>query len=222
SIAVRIFLHAATPADKLQSHMALITAPADHRADALLEAIDLDRLRLSRELAPPGRAELAQFLTPVPIARQLAGMFEPLVGDVRILDPGAGIGSLGAALVVRLLGQQQAPASITLQAYELDKTLSFQLKRTVEALEKLCDSAGVAFTAELCFEDFLAAGVSQIDGGLFAVESARFDAAILNPPYRKIGAQSGERALCQRIGLETTNLYTAFLAVAAGLLRTEG
>jgi adenine-specific DNA-methyltransferase len=202
--------------------MTLTTAPANHRADALLEAIDLDRLRISRELDPARRAELGQFLTPARIAHQLATMFEPVMGDVRVLDPGAGIGSLGAALVARLLSQEQIPTSITLCVYELDEALYSQLKQTVDALGELCASAGVAFAADMRCDDFLASGVSQVAGGLFGVDDAPFDAVILNPPYRKIGTQSGERALCQRIGLETTNLYTAFLAVAAALLREDG
>jgi adenine-specific DNA-methyltransferase len=216
-----ISLIASAVADKLHE-MTLTTASANHRTDALLEAIDLDRLRISRELNSARRAELGQFLTPAPIAHQLATMFEPVVGDVRVLDPGAGIGSLGAALVARLLSQEQPPTSITLCTYELDEALSSQLKRTVDALGELCASAGVTFAADVRCDDFLASGVSQLTGGLFGVDDAPIDAVILNPPYRKIATQSGERALCQRIGLETTNLYTAFLAVASALLREDG
>lgn len=202
--------------------MTTAAAPPEQRPDLLLEAIDLDRLRLSAELDTTRRADLGQFLTPAPIARQLASMFSPLTGDVRILDPGAGIGSLGAALVAKLLVQDRVPTSITLRAYEIDATLFSQLERTCRALDELCAAAGVAFKAELCRADFLAAGVDQLDPGLFAADGTSFDAAILNPPYRKISTDSSERALCQRIGLETTNLYTAFLAVTAGLLRDDG
>ena len=208
--------------DKLQSDMSLTADSATTHADALLEAIDLDRLRISRELDPDRRTELGQFITPAPIARQLTAMFEPVTGDVRVLDPGAGIGSLGAALVARLVSQQQAPRSITLRAYEVDEVLCSQLRRTAEALNELCAFAGVAFTAEVRCEDFLTSGVGQLTGGLFGADGALFDVAILNPPYRKISTQSRERALCQGIGLETSNLYTAFLAVAAGLLRKDG
>ncbi|MEW5980602.1 MAG: Eco57I restriction-modification methylase domain-containing protein [Acidobacteriota bacterium] len=50
----------------------------------------------------------------------------------------------------------------------------------------------------------------------------RFDCAILNPPYRKIRKESRERTLLRSIGLETTNLYTGFLAVTAKLLASGG
>jgi adenine-specific DNA-methyltransferase len=130
--------------------MTAITAHATVRADALLEAIDLDRLRISRELDSARRVELGQFLTPAPVARQLAAMFGPVSRDVRILDPGAGIGSLGslgASLVAHLLSRRQVLSGITLRAYELDEMLFSQLKRTSEALDELCASAGVAFEA---------------------------------------------------------------------------
>ena len=127
--------------------MTAITAHAIVRADALLEAIDLDRLRISRELDSARRVELGKFLTPAPVARQLAAMFGPVSRDVRILDPGAGIGSLGASLVAHLLSRMQVPSGITLRAYELHEMLFSQLKRTSEALDELCASAGVAFEA---------------------------------------------------------------------------
>ena len=202
--------------------MALISSAAAAHLDALLVSIDLDRVRLSCQLDPKRRSEMGQFLTPAPIGRQMAAMFKPLIGDVRLLDPGAGIGALGAAVVARLLAEDKTPNSITLCSYEIDPMMFAALQRTAGALRELCDSAGMRFAAELRAEDFLAAGIGQLEGGLLDVADEPFDAAILNPPYRKIGAHSSERRLCQRIGLNTTNLYTAFLAVTAGLLREDG
>src|SRR5436309_1648130 len=116
--------------------MALDTAQATARLDTLVEAIDLDRLALSQELDPSRRAELGQFLTPAEIARQLAAMLSPLTGDVRILDPGAGIGTLGAAVIARLLAQHQRPESITLCSYEIADVMWPGLQRTVNALSE--------------------------------------------------------------------------------------
>jgi adenine-specific DNA-methyltransferase len=190
--------------------------------ERLLASIDVDRVQLSQKLDPASRAVLGQFMTPAVIAGQLASMLRPLSGDVRILDPGAGIGSLAAAVVARLIDGVERPQSIRLSAYEIAEPMWLGLERTIDALGLLCQKAGVGFEAEVLREDFLAAGVSQIDPDLFAAPAERFDVAILNPPYRKIGTSSPERALCQRIGLETTNLYTAFLAISAGLLRDGG
>lgn len=77
--------------------------------------------------------------------------------------------------------------------------------------------------ARLVEHDFLEAGATGVAGDLFATgEQERFDCTILNPPYRKIRTESRERALLRSIGLETTNLYTGFVAVASRLLLPDG
>lgn len=190
--------------------------------DALVRSIDLDRLRLSTALDPVDRAEFGQYLTPAPVAQQLAAMLTPLHGEVRILDPGAGIGSLAAALIRQLLRQEQLPSGIVLEAYEVADAMMPGLHRTIEACDQLCEHAGVDFHVTVHREDFLAAGAAAAQSGLFGPRIGPIDAAIINPPYRKIAMRSMERGLCRQIGLETTNLYTAFLAVAAALLASDG
>ncbi len=60
-----------------------------------------------------------------------------------------------------------------------------------------------------------------------AISSIQFDSAnrythaILNPPYKKIGSNSKHRKLLRMVGIETVNLYTAFVALAV-LLMTKG
>jgi adenine-specific DNA-methyltransferase len=109
--------------DNLQPMPALALSLAD-RVEAVLESIDLARLRLSGELDSQRRDVLGQFLTPAPVARQLAAMFSPPTGDLRVADPGAGLGSLGAAVVARFLMQEARPAAITLTAWEIDPAMS--------------------------------------------------------------------------------------------------
>ena len=53
------------------------------------------------------RSGMGQFLTPPSVAALRAGMFEPAEGDVRLLDPGAGVGVLSAAFVEDMLGRRQ-------------------------------------------------------------------------------------------------------------------
>jgi len=201
--------------------MARFTEHQQDRIEAALGSIDLVRLRLSGELDPDQRASLGQFLTPASVARHLAAMFSPTAGTVRIADPGAGVGSLGAAVVARHIAQDVRPDAITLTAWEIDDLLSAGLRQTMDVLAELCGRAGVEFTANIRQQDFLFDGVNQLSAGLFAVPE-EFDEIVMNPPYRKIHTKSAERGLCRAIGLETSNLYTAFLAVAAELLVPEG
>ena len=52
--------------------------------------------------------------------------------------------------------------------------------------------------------------------------AARFNCAILNPPYGKIRSSSGWRAALRSQGIETVNLYTAFVALALQQLEPGG
>ncbi len=149
-------------------------------------------------------------------------MFTPLTGEIRLLDPGAGLGMLSAALVASLLAQDTPPTAITLTTYEIDEAMLPGLNQMLADVADVCSRAGVTFVGELRNEDFLEASAAAMSGDLFAAGVEPYDAVILNPPYRKINVDSKERELCRRIGLETSNIYTAFLAMAAGLLRDGG
>jgi adenine-specific DNA-methyltransferase len=191
-------------------------------SDALTAYADFFRLDASRRLDPARRAELGQFLTPAPVSSLMASMFVAGQPTLRILDAGAGVGSLSAALIAELCRRSLRPRAIHLTTYELDAALIPYLSDTLAQCEAACDQAGIAFTSEVCQEDFIAAGVSMLEGGMFAPPRQRFDAAILNPPYRKMHSASRERLLLRRIGIETSNLYTAFMALVVRLLEPSG
>jgi adenine-specific DNA-methyltransferase len=166
---------------------------------------------------------MGQFLTPSPIATFMAEMFRCRKSEVRILDPGAGAGSLCAALVLTLCQRPTRPASIAVTAYEIDPLLVGYLRRTLDQCNAVCEGFEITFQARLVDRDFLEAGAHGLAGDLFGMgEHERFDCVILNPPYRKIRTESRERSLLRSIGLETTNLYTGFVGVAARLLAPGG
>ena len=56
------------------------------------------RFEATRKLNPVDQARLGQYMTPASIGGFMAGMFQNLEGRLRILDPGAGVGSLTAAV----------------------------------------------------------------------------------------------------------------------------
>jgi adenine-specific DNA-methyltransferase len=166
---------------------------------------------------------MGQFLTPAPVAAFMAGMFEGRKPVLRVLDPGAGVGSLSAAFVDAMCRRPRRPEAIELTAYEIDPTLIRHLRTTLDLCRVASEEAGIRFEGRIVTEDFLEAGVRILTGDLFAAGTdERFDCAILNPPYRKIRTESRERALLRAIELETSNLYTGFLAVTVRLLAPGG
>ncbi|MDZ4258835.1 MAG: Eco57I restriction-modification methylase domain-containing protein [Gemmatimonadales bacterium] len=190
---------------------------------SLLAAVERSRRSVSPLLDPVQRGNLGQFLTPAPLATFLASMTRCKLDEIRILDPGAGAGALSAAMVESLCHRASPPESIELTAVEVDPIMIGHLRETLAACETLCEERGIRFRSRVVQADFLEAGADSLSGELFSgVDLGRFDCAILNPPYRKIGTASLERQLLRRLGIESTNLYTGFLAIAARLLAPGG
>jgi adenine-specific DNA-methyltransferase len=171
------------------------------------------------------RSGLGQFMTPPSVAGLLAGMFESAVGDVRLLDLGAGVGALTAAFVEEVLGREPKPCSLHLTVWEAEGAFIEPLEQVLKDCVEAGRAAGVPTSFELSRGDALRGAVELLqEDELFAVPRTlhRFTHAIMNPPYRKINADSEARWLLRRAGLETSNLYTGFLWLAARLLEPNG
>jgi adenine-specific DNA-methyltransferase len=178
-----------------------------------------------RRLALAGRdrgckSSLGQFFTPMPTARLMAEMSTLHRDYLRLLDAGAGIGSLTAAWVATLSQRRETPKRVSLTAYEIDETLHAYLRDTLAECQAACAERGIACDWTIHGEDFIEAMVTALQGGLFQNARPAFDVAILNPPYKKFRTESRTRALLRRLGIETSNLYAAFLALTVeGLAR---
>ena len=171
-----------------------------------LAAVDQVRLDANKHLAKSRKVELGQFMTPSSVAEFMASLFSQPDGTVRLLDAGAG--SLTDAFVKRWGSE-----GLSVSAYEIDQDLSVYLR------ERLDSYGNGSFEAALIDRDFIRDAVYRITLG---EKGQRFTRAILNPPYRKIGSHSEHRALLRAVGLETVNLYTAFVGLAIELMAEGG
>jgi len=168
------------------------------------------------------REELAQFLTPGPVAGFMARMFARPPRTVRLLDAGAGAGSLTAAFVSRCCQKQDGVQCIEASLYELDEDILPALGATMRQCARECDKAGIRFEFTIHATDFIQEMSGRLAGDLFGAAAPIFDVAIANPPYRKINTGSAERRALRLIGVETSNLYTGFIALIQRLLATGG
>ncbi|HXR97124.1 MAG TPA: Eco57I restriction-modification methylase domain-containing protein [Terriglobales bacterium] len=189
----------------------------------LLRQVESLRLSAGGQTSPDQKSKLGQFLTPAPVAVLMASMLEHSAREIILLDPGAGVGSLFAAVVSAAAVRQPRLRSIRVTAFELDPSLIAPLRQTMAACSALCNATGIRFDGEVREEDFLAFAADELDSGLFSKASApRFNCAILNPPYRKIHAASKARRLISQLGVETSNLYAGFVAATTTLLEPGG
>ena len=166
--------------------------------------------------------ELGQFLTATPVADFMASMFGPFPSVVRLLDAGAGAGALTYALVSRLCEMDEGVRAIEATLYELDPNILDVLSATMRECQRLCAEASIRFTFTVHSADFIQEMSACLAGDMFGASPPAFDAAIANPPYRKISTDSAERRALRMVGIETSNLYTGFVALIQRVLVPGG
>ena len=108
---------------------------------AFAETTEFYRVDASLKLDPKKRSVLGQYMTPAPIGRFMASLFNDLTGDLHILDPGAGLGYLTAALVERLCDAAVKPDSVEPVTYEIESLLIEYLQNTSAESQAQCQSA---------------------------------------------------------------------------------
>jgi adenine-specific DNA-methyltransferase len=165
--------------------------------------IDNIRLQVNTKLDPKNKSKLGQFMTPSVIADYMASLFYKGASKVKLLDCGAGIGSLSISAIKEL-------KDISLvDLWEIDPIMQEQLKTTMQAMH-------VSFFIHT--QDFIFGAVENITSG----KGGRYTHAIINPPYKKISSSSDHRKELKKVGIETVNLYTGFLALSIMLLEKDG
>lgn len=182
-----------------------------------LRAIDVARRQASRQLDPAEKSRLGQYMTPTPIADFMASLFTRWPTDVRLLDPGAGLGSLTEAFAERFFTEAPKTATLKTSAFEIDPLMLRYLREHMDDLSRKACGQGRDIVSIIHDRDFITEASLHL-----AFSGPRFTHAILNPPYKKIGSGSDHRKALRAAGIETVNLYTAFLALAVAMLELHG
>lgn len=169
---------------------------------------EMERRRINHAANTPRavKQELGQYFTPGHIADFMASLFpKEDAQEIRMLDPGAGIGILSCALSERITAEKWHVSKVSVDAYEIDGSLVGELRSNIEkALDRIGGDVNVISG------DFLTNIVSETQNGVLP----RYTHVIMNPPYKKIRTESREREAARAFGLETVNLYTAFMGAA--------
>lgn len=184
---------------------------------AATRSIDEVRLAASGKLDPERREALGQFMTPSVIADFMASMFQKWPAETRLLDPGAGIGSLTEAFANLWLRNAPEGATLQISTYEIEPLLIPLLRQHLAEVRHKARGTDRSIDASVEEKDFISEASFSCEFG-----AKRFSHAILNPPYKKIGSNSEWRHQLRHAGIETVNLYAAFLALAVASCEEGG
>src|SRR5580658_3508 len=182
--------------------------------NSLLDHADALRLEVAPRLALKRKATLGQFMTPGPVAKFMASLFPDAEQQTcRLLDAGAGVGALSCAFLEHWASTDRPSSdTVDIEAYEIDDALRAHLGST---LSKYAGRLPMEY--RVLGGDFITAAARKSWEGL-----RPFTHAILNPPYKKINSASEHRLILRHVGIETVNLYSAFVALALRLMQPGG
>jgi adenine-specific DNA-methyltransferase len=207
-LTIRLAAATARPAGQVQ-------APFAHKGDAaLLSDIEQTRLSVSKNTAAQRKSQFGQFFTPARTARFMARLFTAKRGlECRLLDAGAGVGSLSCAFLDRCVDGELGFKNVAVSAFEMDDLIHPQLNDVLGGYSKK-----LPFTYDILCGDFIEQAVNDLQFD----HVHGFNYAILNPPYKKINSNSRHRLLLRQAGIETGNLYSAFVALALAMMVPGG
>ena len=95
---------------------------------SFLDQLNSIRTEAQKLLDKVHQSDLGQFFTPPSIAKLMAEMFINIPLTINLVDPGAGVGTLSAAFIEKVVRASSKPKKITLTAFEVDPILVKSLK----------------------------------------------------------------------------------------------
>lgn len=170
------------------------------------------------------RKAYGQFFTPASIARFMASLSAPLNSGAVVIEPGAGVGALVAAMAERVV-REGVCRQWHVIAFEVDADLRPALMLALGYSRYWSDKWGVTFSFEIRSEDFILASAPLMQPApLFEtlIEQVSPDLVIANPPYFKIPKSDPRAAIMAEVVHGQPNIYALFMAVAAKMLRPDG
>jgi adenine-specific DNA-methyltransferase len=190
----------------------------------LLSRADASRKIANDKLKMETKSAFGQYMTPASVASFMSSLFPaPSIQNIRLLDPGAGVGSLTSAFVEHLC-QSKTGQHIDVDAYEIDPVMRSYLERNLDLCRTAAAKSGGSVTWRVIAEDFITEASKKAASlnSLWPEKVDKYTHCIMNPPYKKIPSTSRHRAYLRTAGIETVNLYSAFTGLSLLLLKKGG
>jgi adenine-specific DNA-methyltransferase len=190
----------------------------------LLSRTDASRKIANGKLLVETKSAFGQYMTPATVASFMASLFPtPSNQNIRLLDPGAGVGSLTSAFVEHLC-KDKTGYCVDVDAYEIDSVMREYLEKNLDLCETIAAKSGGSVAWRIIAEDFITEASKKAASlnSLWPENVDKYTHCIMNPPYKKISSASRHRACLRTAGIETVNLYSAFVALSLLLLEKGG
>ena len=178
------------------------------------EILEQERISHAFTTSVSHKEKYGQYFTPYPIARFMSSLFPVTDKKIKLLDPGAGIGILSCSFMERIIKEKWNTPDIHISAYDIDSDVYPALKENLT----IASSAFKKSDYEVFTEDFLEKTSFEYSWK----KNETYTHVIMNPPYKKILTNSKERRLARVFGLETVNLYSAFMGAAISITEDNG
>lgn len=177
---------------------------------SVLNSVDKLRELANKTLDPKRKSSLGQFYTSSTISMYMASLFDSIKGDIKLLDPGCGPCSLTAAFVDEAIKREDC-SSIDVTLHEIEESITPYINESLSICIEELDSTCIKFNSNLYLTDYI---ISNIDDINHSDKNSGFTHIIMNPPYKKILTSSEHRKALKKVGIETVNLYSGFVALS--------
>jgi adenine-specific DNA-methyltransferase len=200
-------------------------APSRTIGPLLAHSLDLQS-QYERLTSPDNRKKRGQFFTPPEVCQFMARLLCPEPQSTfRLLDPGAGIGSLSAAVCDRFL-KLRSSRRLQIHLFENDPAALPFLHKAMNRCAAVLREGGHSLSYEVHAKDFILDAAATVFGppSLFddSSEWGDFDGVIMNPPYFKVSKASPYARVMDDVVHGQPNIYAFFLAAGAQMLRPGG
>lgn len=166
------------------------------------------------------RRAISQVFTPPSVARFMAARVVQIGEVFTLVDAGAGVGMLAAALCERIAAMPK-PRAVRAELYETDPLVLPALRATVRECQKALAERGHELSATIYEEDFV---LRRPAVSLYSPtpRTGYADAVLMNPPYSKLAKDSPQARAFAEIVHGQPNAYALFMAAAVELLKPGG
>jgi len=170
------------------------------------------------------RKKAGQYFTPVRISEFMVRQYEDFnKEEIRILDPGAGIGIFESSFC-EYLKSLDKKIKIVFDLYENDPNIVPILSLNMKACQEDMIRKGFDISYRVFNDDFVLSNVPTLNNQNENHEADQtvYDLVIANPPYYRLRKGSPQLVRIKSIVDGPPNIYPLFMALAAKLLKNGG